>query len=103
MLAAVLIKFDDPELPHEWNFAQHCRIVWLFEIDENYSLDAVQTQFVEKNRDVLGEHARVSCEIGRFKSYKKLLAWADRKRRNEFGLPPLTGWYGPARLAPRRD
>jgi hypothetical protein len=100
MMAAVLIRFDDPSLPREWKFERWCRMVWLIEIDENYSLDAVQANLVDKNRNIFGEHGRVCYEIARFKNHKKILAWADRKRRNEFGLPPLTGWHGPIRLAP---
>jgi hypothetical protein len=99
VMAAVLIRFDDPDLPREWEFERMCRQVWLIEVDENYSLDAVQANLVDKNLHCFGEHGRVSCEIARFKSPKKLIAWAKRKGRNEFGLPPLTGWHGPVRLA----
>jgi hypothetical protein len=90
MLAAVRIRIyeGDPT-----------GVVFLLEVDENYSLDRVQTKLVDGNPHVFGPHARVSCEIARFKSIKKLLAWAERKRRRD-GLPPLTGWYGPWRLAP---
>ena len=100
MMAAVLIKCDDSTLPREWEFERHCRLVWLIEIDDNYSLENVQHQLIEQNRQLFGDQARVSCEIGRVRSIKKLLAWADRKRRNEFGHPPLTGWHGPVRLKP---
>lgn len=78
-------------------------IVFLFEIDAEYSLDAVQTRFVEKNRHIFDDYAVVTGEIGRVKSIRKLLQWADRKKRNAFGLRALTGWHGPLRLAPVND
>lgn len=74
------------------------RSVWLFEVDENYSLDAVK-RFFKLNEATLGGPFHVRHEMMRFKSIRKLLAWADRKGRNIAGLPPLTGWNGPLRLA----
>lgn len=99
-MAAVKIAIDDRDLPPEWRFQEPIEVVWLIEIDENYSLENVQRALVESNRDKFGENARVSCEIGRVRSYKKLIAWAHRKRKNRFGHPPLTGWCGPVRLDP---
>lgn len=75
-------------------------VIWLFEIDAEYSLAAVQQRFVEANKHVFGNCAVVTNEIGRIKNMRKLLQWADRKQRNRFGLPALTGWCGPVRLAP---
>jgi hypothetical protein len=98
-MAAVRIKLfpDDPDI---WGDEVSNELVWLIEIDENYSLENVQRVLIDGNRDKFGDEARVVCEIGRVKSIKKLLAWAHRKGRNKYGLPPLTGWHGPIRLGP---
>ena len=95
-MAAVVVAVlpDEPDLRAE--------IVFLFEVDENYSLENVRRRFVKANRDIFGDEAR-AYEIARFKSVKKLLAWADRKGKNRHGLPPLTGWYGPIRLKPMTE
>ena len=74
------------------------RSVWMFHIDENYSLDAVRS-FFDKNARSLGP-LRVRHEMMRFKNINRLIAWSDRKKQNSSGMPPLTGWNGPYRLAP---
>jgi hypothetical protein len=79
MMAAVLVTFGDPKVP-SFDRRRH-RLVWLIEIDANYSLENVQRQLIDQNRQRFGEHARVSCELGRVRSIKRLIAWADRKRR----------------------
>jgi hypothetical protein len=76
-------------------------MVWLIEMDENYSLENVQRALVDGNPHIFGDSVRVRHEVGRVKSIKKLLAWANRKGRNRFGHKPMTGWYGPIRLDPK--
>lgn len=93
-LAAVLATVGAAASPHD----PARRTVWLFDIDENYSLDAVRRFFAMNEHSIGALQAR--HEIARFKNIKRLIAWSDRKGQNAAGLPPLTGWTGPFRLAP---
>jgi hypothetical protein len=92
-LAAVVATISDRR-PHT---DPSNRAVFLVEIDEHYSMAAVQ-RFLDLNAEAMGGHVRARFELARFKSVRRLLAWTDRKRP---GSPvALRGWHGPFRLAP---
>lgn len=99
-MAAVLISICEDDFGFE-STGISSNVIWLIEIDENYSLENVQRCLIDANRNRFGPKAGVRRELGRVKSIKKLLAWADRHGPNRYGKPALTGWHGPVRLDPK--
>jgi hypothetical protein len=87
-LAAVLATISPRSSIHD----PTNRTVWLFDIDDRYSLEAVQ-RFFDTNPPLDG--LRVRHEIARFRSIWHVLRLADKQRSPR----PMTGWNGPFRLA----
>jgi hypothetical protein len=97
-LAAVLVLVDGT--CEVFGFRDpHNRTVMLFDIDENYSLAAVQ-RMIDLNRARFGESARAVCELGRCRGVRGLLRWTGRVAKRRRTDRVLLGWSGPFRLPP---